>query len=479
MGPVSTEADADTDRPAGPLWTKRNRLATVGMVLLITIAAFENLGVGTAMPTMLADLRGTSLYSWPFTANLAASVVATVLSGRLCDRYGPALALIAGPSLLLVGMLVAGTAQGMPQLLTGRVLQGFGIGLEIVAVYVLVAAIYPPRARPAAFGLLAAAWVVPSLVGPTAAGLVTQHLGWRWVFLGLAPLALAGVLMLVPTVRALPKADATAAGRTVAAPTGGDDPDHDLPRSRTGRHVLAALAAGFGLTALTWAAQHPSVGTLWLGLAGLAAIVPALRVLLPAGTLTARPGLPATVLARGLFAGAFFGVEAYLPLTLTAVHGFSPALAGLPLTVGALGWSAMSHWQGRRPRPDRARLIRGSFVVMAFSVGGMALIGPDWGLAWLALPLWFATGAAMGTAYPVIGVLALELADEGERGFASSALQVADMLFAAVTIGLGGVLLAAIASAAHPTAAVVVLALVMACLAALGAVVYRLDPDRR
>lgn len=465
MGPVSTaEVDAETDQQASPLWTKRNRLATLGMVLVVTIAAFENLGVGTAMPTMLADLHGTSLYSWPFTANLAASVVATVLSGRLCDRYGPALALITGPSLLLVGMLVAGTAQGMPQLLTGRVLQGFGIGLEIVAVYVLVAAIYPPRARPAAFGLLAAAWVVPSLVGPTAAGLVTQHLGWRWVFLGLVPLALAGVLMLVPTVRALPKMDPA----TVTAPTG-----------RRRWLPLAALAAGFGLTALTWAAQHPSIGTLWLGLAGIAAIAPALRVLLPVGTLTARPGLPATVLARGLFAGAFFGVEAYLPLTLTSVHGFSPAFAGLPLTVGALGWSAMSHWQGRRPRSDRTRLIRGSFVVMALSVAGMALVGPDWGLAWLALPLWFATGAAMGTAYPVIGVLALELADDGERGFASSALQVADMLFAAVTIGLGGVLLAAIASAAHPTAAVVVLALVMACLAVLGAVVYRLDPDGR
>jgi MFS family permease len=339
---VTLDSTAErTEQAPASVWSARYRATTIGMLTLVTIAAFEHLGVSTAMPMMVTELHGESLYSWPFTAFLAASVMATVLSGRFCDRFGPGPALVAGPGLFLAGLIASGVATGMPVLLAGRVLQGLGLGTQTVAIYVLVALIYPHRSRPAVFGLLAAAWVVPSLVGPTAAGLITEHIGWRWVFLGIAPFALAGVLLLTPVIRNLPEVDRGA------------------PESTARRGVgLAAVAIAFGISALTWAAQHPSLTTLWLGLAGLAALVPAMRALVPRGTFSAKPGLPATVLVRGVFAGAFFGVEAYVPLTLSAVHGFSPAMSGVPLTVGACGWAAASHWQGRKPDLDRPALIR-------------------------------------------------------------------------------------------------------------------------
>jgi MFS family permease len=402
---------------------------------------------------MLAELNGNALYSWPFTAFLAASVMATVLCGRVSDRLGPAPALLAGPTLFLAGLLVAGTASGMPALLAGRVLQGLGSGTEIVAVYVLVALVYPEDVRARAFGLIAAAWVLPSLVGPAAAGLVTEQIGWRWVFLGLAPFAVLALLLLLRTIRRLPE--------STPAPT------------RRPGTPLAAVATAFGITALTWAAQHPSGGTLGLGLAGLAALVPGLRVLLPRGTLTARPGLPMIILARGLFAGSMFAVEAYVPLTLVAVHHQSVALAGLPLTVSSLGWAAGSHWQGRHPGIPRTTLIRVSYLVLAAALAAMTVIAPSWGPAWAAGPLWFVAGAAMGVAYPSVSVLTLEYAPEGDRGFASAALQVCDMVFAALTIGLGGVLLTTLAAATHPTAAIIAIDLLMAGLALAGAVIFR------
>ena len=235
----------------------------------------------------------------------------------------------------------------------------------------------------------------------------------------------------------------------------------------------AAVATAFGISALSWAAQHPSAGTLWLGLAGLAALVPALRVLLPRGTFTARPGLPATVLARGVLAGAFFGVEAYVPLTLTAVHGFSPAMAGVPLTVGACGWAAASNWQGRHVEIPRATLIRFGLATLGLALAGTALIGPHWGLAWLVLPFWLVAGASMGLAYPSISVLSLDYAAPRDRGFVSSALQVSDMTLAATMVGLGGVMLTTFASTADPSAAIVPLNLLMAALALLGALVFR------
>jgi MFS family permease len=438
------------------LWSKQNRATTIGMLMVITMAAFESLGVSTAMPRMLADLNGNDLYSWPFTAFLAASVMATVLSGRLCDRLGPGPALVLGPSLFLTGLIVAGLAHDMPVLLAGRAFQGLGLGTEIVAIYVLVALVYPERSRPQAFGLIAAAWVVPSLIGPTVAGLVTEHIGWRWVFLGLIPPGVLGILLLVTTVRRLPKLD------------------DDVPKATPRRFVpLAAVATAFGITTLTWAAQHPSLSTLWLGIAGAAALVPALRVLLPKGTLTARPGLPAVILARGLFAGAFFGVEAYVPLTMVAVHDLSPAMGGLPLTVSALGWALVSNWQGRHPDLPRLTLIRIGYLVLAAALAAMVLIAPRWDLALLAYPIWFVAGSAMGLAIPTIGVLVLEYAPPRDRGFASAALQVSDMVSSALMVGLGGVLLATVASATDPTAAMIPLDLLMAGVALLGAVVFR------
>ena len=145
---------------------------------------------------------------------MAASVFGTVVGGRWCDRAGPRVPLVATPVLFGLGLLVAGTAGTMAQLLAGRVLQGLGAGALIVAVYVLIAVVYPERARPAVFGLMSAAWVLPSLLGPPLAGVVTEALSWHWVFLGLLPGVAVAVALVVPAVRRL----GPPAGRTARRP---------------------------------------------------------------------------------------------------------------------------------------------------------------------------------------------------------------------------------------------------------------------
>src|SRR5262249_38893856 len=155
------------------------------LVLVSTLIAFEYLGVSTALPTLVADLHGGSLYAWPLAAFAAASAVGTVAGGRICDRRGPAVPIVAGVVLFAAGLVVAGLAPTIGVLLAGRVAQGIGAGVEEVAIYVTVAMAYPSRDRAAASAWLAAAWVVPSLIGPPIAGAVTQLFGWRWVFLGL------------------------------------------------------------------------------------------------------------------------------------------------------------------------------------------------------------------------------------------------------------------------------------------------------
>jgi MFS family permease len=447
------------------LWAPDRRATTVGLLLLITLIAFEAMSIGTALPTIVAELQGQRLYSWPFTAFLAASVIGTVLSGQVIDRSGPRLALLGGPALFGLGLVVAGLAPTMELLLAGRVLQGLGAGTQTVAIYVLIALVYPERDRPAAFGALAAAWVLPAVIGPTVAGLLTDYASWRWVFLGLAPLVLLGMGLLVPLVRRLP------ARHSQEIPAGDRHEDDDAAK-RPG--VLpAAVAAAVGLSALAWAAQHPSAAAVVMALGGLALLAPALRRILPAGTLVARRGLPAVVLSRGVMTGAFFAVEAYLPLTLTAVHGTSPAMAGLPLTVGALGWSAMAAWQGRRPRYPRDRLLRNGFLVLAIGLAGSTVAAFTVLPFWAVLPFWTLAGAGMGFAMPSVSVKLLELSPPAERGFNSAALQIWDMLLSAATIGFGGALLVTIASASAPTPAVVILNVLMSGLALAGALLAK------
>jgi MFS family permease len=432
----------------GVLWTPAHRVTTVGSLLVVTLVAFENMGVATAMPTLVAQLGGQALYSWPFTAFLVASVVATVFSGRLSDRRGPAFALLAGPVLFLAGLFVAGFAPDMGVLLLARVLQGLGSGTVLVAVTLLIALTFTDRERPVMYAANAAAWVLPAVLGPPVAGLVTERIGWRWVFLGLAPLVLVALGLLVHVVRSLGPHERVTGGQHAGVP--------------------AAVAVALGIAALTWAAQHPSGLALGYGLAGLVVLAVSLRSLLPRGTLTARPGLPTVVASRALIGGAFAGMEAYLPLTLSTVHGYSPAAAGLPLTVTALGWSAASAVQGRYPDWSREVLLRTGFALVACGLVVFAFVSQPWFPGWLAFVGCVIGGSGMGIAMPSISLLLFRFSAEHERGFSTSAMQLGDWVGSALTVGFGGVLLGLLASARHPSPAVAVLGACLAAIALLG-----------
>ncbi|VVJ19860.1 Uncharacterized MFS-type transporter [Amycolatopsis camponoti] len=437
-----------TPRRRSVLWTAEHRLTTIALLLVVTLVAFENMGVATAMPTLVADLHGLSLYSWPFTIFLISSVVATVLSGRIGDRRGPAPALLAGPVLFAVGLVFAGTASGMPTFLFGRALQGFGSGLLLVSVSLLIALTFTDQERPVIYAANAAAWVLPAVIGPSLAGVVTASIGWRWVFLGLVPLVVIGAAMLVVVIRRLPAHMPFAGGH------------------RAG--VVKAIVAALGVAALTWAAQHQSLLALVYGAAGLVALGWALRTLLPTGTLSSRPGLPTVIASRALIAGAYAGMEAYLPLTMSAVHGYSPALAGLPLTITALGWSAASAAQGRFLNWSREASLRTGFWLVAAGLVCFGLVSQPWFPAWTAFVACAVGGAGMGIAMPAISVLLLRYSPEGERGFNTSAMQLADWVGSALLIGLGGVLLGLVGSVLDPSPAMALLTVALVALALLG-----------
>jgi MFS family permease len=412
------------------LWAPQRRALTAGLVLTITFVASEALAVVTVMPVVARDLGGLRLYGWVFSGFMLGSVVGIVAAGREADRRGPAVPFVAGVVLFGSGLAVAGLAPSMGVLVAGRVMQGIGAGAVPSVAYATIGRSLPETLRARMMAVLSTAWVAPGLLGPAISAEVARLFGWRWVFLGLLPVvAIAGSIAVPALIRLGP-------------PPASQAREHRLTdglRTAAGATMLLAglsLAAGSGaiLAGLALIAGG--------GIAGL----PALRRLVPAGTLTGRPGLPATIASRGLLTFTFFGADAYVTLALTAVRHRSPVLAGLAVTGSTVAWTAGAWVQARLNNVwEGRRLVRTGLVIILVGIAGMVLVLQPAVPVAAGLAAWTVAGLGMGLAYAPLSLMMLQKALSGQEGQASASLNLADVLGTALGIGVGG---AAVAAAA-------------------------------
>ncbi|APG02459.1 MFS transporter [Luteibacter rhizovicinus DSM 16549] len=428
------------------------RAATLGMVALISLLAFEALAVTTAMPTVARELDGLRAYALAFGGMLATSVIGMALSGRWSDRKGPAPAVWTGLIGFVAGLLIAGFAHNMPTLLIGRLVQGLGAGCLSPALYVIVARLYPESLRPKVFASFSAGWVVPALIGPAISGAIVEHVGWRWVFLAVPVLAL-------PAAAAL-----RGALGSLAPPTHVHD---DKP----GR-MLNAVGASLGTCLLFVAGQEQGWLAAALFVPAVALLIGCGHRLLPAGTLRAARGLPAVIALRGIAASAFFGAEAFLPLVFSQQHGLSPTWSGIGISVGAIGWFSGSWYQGHYAKISRQSLLTRGTALMVLGVTTASLATFEWMPVTAAVAGWLLTGLGMGMLYGTVAVLALSMSGEHEQGSNSSALQLCESLMVATTLAIGGTLFAALLNVSHTAAFAANFAITVA-LAVLGTIVAR------
>jgi MFS family permease len=410
------------------LWAPQRRALTAGLVLTITFVASEALAVVTVMPVVARDLGGVGLYGWAFSAFLLGSVVGIVVAGREADRRGPAIPFVAGLLLFGAGLAVAGLAPSMTVLVAGRVLQGLGAGAAPAVAYATVGRTLTGPLQARMMAVLSTAWVVPGLAGPVLAAEVAHVFGWRWVFLGLLPLvAVAGVIAVPALVRLGPPGSAR-------------EQEHRLTDG-----VVTAAGAGMILAGLTLAVGSGAVlagGALIV--AGGAAGLPALRRLAPAGTLSARPGLPAAILVRGLLTFAFFGTDTYVTLAITAVRHRSPLVASIAVTGATLTWAAGSWVQARLSGTwEGRRLVRAGLVIVLAGVAGMIVMLQPVVPVWVGLAAWTLAGLGMGLGFTPLSLMILGRAPPGREGWASASMNLADVLGTAIGIGVGGAAVAA------------------------------------
>ncbi len=404
------------------------RFLKVVAVTLITLVAFENLSVTTAMPTVARALDGQSLYALAMGVVLSTQLMTAALAGPWSDARGTVRPLVTGLAMFAAGLLASAFAPTMIWFVVGRAVAGLGGGMVIVPLYAMVGGSVKPARQPSFFAAFAAAWVLPSLIGPAIAGFIVMHWNWRIVF-GAVPVLMILIMPLVlRVVRILP-------------------PHRVRPTEHILRTVLPAIGAGLAMVALQMVSGAHTFTPLTYAAGVVAAIAgfAFLSPLLPRGTYRAKRGLPATILSRVFLNGCYVAMEMFMPLMLQEVHGWRPDFAGYIVSVGSITW-AIGSWASGRITDDavRARLpfvgAAGTTVVVWMVVLGCL---PNV-TAWLVVAGWTLAGLFTGVAYPALSVHALGISSLENQGRTSSSLQLADTYGGAFCAAIIGIVIGAL-----------------------------------
>lgn len=426
--PAREQPGPGTDTLPARLLDRRHLPVVAGVVALVTLAAFENRAVVTILPSVVQHLDGWALFGAATGASLVVFTVATAWSGGWTDRVGPRPVLLGGLGAFVAAQVVSALAPTMVVFVGGRALSGAAEALIDTSLMVLVAQALPATLRAKVFASFAAAWILPSLLGPSVAGGLDALAGWRAVFIGPLVVAPPALLLVRPALRRT-RPGSVGVGGTAA-------------RAR----VAASLLLAAGLAVTTFSA--PLLATPEERLAGLGAITGGVLLVvagaartLPRGTARLARGVPAVVGLRLLVAAAFTGVGAVIPLMLVTTHGASTALAGVSLSVTGTMW-ALGSWVSSTDAVQRylaaSTRVRLGALLIAVGAAGPTLIALDAvGIA-VGMAGWAVAATGMGVLSPTLSTELLRLAPDGEQGRASAAQGLAISTGVALQTGLVG-----------------------------------------
>jgi MFS family permease len=434
-GPPGVTAAAAADLRDATSWPvslagRRGRLL-IGMTLTELVVAVQILIVVTVLPAVVRQLGGIRLYGLALSVAAIAGIGAAPLAVRLLDRFGARVAVPAGALVFTCGALGAGLADRMTVLVAARFFEGAGAAALGAVAVSGIAALYEEPQRPKVLVLGNLAWVIPSVAGPALGSLAVATVGWRWAFTAQLPLLAVAMILVAPGLELLKP--------RVGGPAEGPE------RGVVGPSLL--LLAGL-LGVLAGLAEGGPAGIV-AAVGGGALAVASVRRIMPRGMLAMRPGLPVGTMALFCCAFAFFAVDGFVPLLLTAVDGRSVAVAGIVVTLAVVGWTLGGVLQARLARrgwaPRRLLATGGALIVAGIAGTAIGLVPGAWLAPYLA---WAVGGFGMGLAYTGawLAVMAAQQAESGAATGLAGPL-VADRLGTALGAGVGGVCIAAATTA--------------------------------
>jgi EmrB/QacA subfamily drug resistance transporter len=399
---------------APPRNFRQTLLAMLGLCFVLVMVALDQTVIGTALPTVVAELNGFDLYAWVGTSYLLTSVIAVPIFGKLGDDHGRKPFVMAAIVLFTLASMLCGLAHSMLQLVLARALQGIGGGMLVATSFASVPDLFPEARERLRWQILfSSSFGLANAVGPSLGGYLAEYWGWRWVFFVNLPV---GIASLGFVWRYLPKIRHS-----------------EQPPSRMDwlGALLVALTLGSLQLLVEWLPQHkPPAEMIALGMVGAAACIALIwwerrceNPVLPLDMLTHRSLVP--LFSLSLVMGfCMFAVMYYAPLLFQGGFGLSPNQAGLLVTPLAVCITVGSIVNGRivtrLEQPNVMLYVGiGFFWVAALALTQTTAATPHMLIA-LAM---MSGGLGLGLLLPNLTLLAQACAPRTQLGVATAMLQ--------------------------------------------------------
>ena len=428
---MTTPAQAQqtfVDRPPIEL-PHRVRMRILGAVMIgVFLAALDQTVVGTALPRIITDLGGNDLYTWAFTAYLLTSTISGPIYGKLSDLFGRRPIFLFGIGIFMVGSLLAGLSQEMWQLIGARGIQGLGAGALFPIALAVIGDLFAPSERGKYQGLFGAVFGLSVLIGPAIGGLITDSIGWPFVFFFNLPI---GAIVFAVVWRNLPSYH-----------LGEGRPSIDYAGAALFTAALVPILVGLtNKQSADW--TDPSVGGLIaLGaVIGLVFIFVESRVREPIVPLSLFRNRSFTISVSAFFLAAFgfFATVVFLPRWFQVVNGSSATESGyqiLPL-LGGLILSATGAGQIVARTGRYKLLLTGALVTMAVGLFLLSNLRADTPIPLLWLWM-FVAGLGVGPTFAVFTLIVQNSVPIERLGTATSNLTFFQQVGGTVGLAITG-----------------------------------------
>src|SRR4051812_2269796 len=407
----------------------------------VFLAALDQTVVGTALPKIITDLGGNGLYTWAFTAYLLTATISGPLYGKLSDLFGRRPIFLFGIGVFMLGSVLAGLSHEMWQLVAARGIQGLGAGALFPIAMAIIADVFAPSERGRYQGLFGAVFGLSTLIGPAIGGLITDTIGWPFVFFINIPI---GLVVMFAVRRNLP-----------AYHLSNDKPKIDYLGAALFTAALVPILVGLSNKQAAEWLDVTVGGLIVLGLVILAVFVfVESRASEPIVPLALFRNRAFTVSVSSVFLAAFgfFAAIVFLPRWLQVVGGASATISGyqmLPL-LGGLIFSAIASGQ-IVARTGRYRfLLFGALLMTAAGLAMLTQLRADTPLpivwAWM-----FVTGVGVGPTFAVFPQIVQNSVEVRHIGVASSNLSFFQSVGGTVGLAITGTVFASSLSRELPT----------------------------
>jgi EmrB/QacA subfamily drug resistance transporter len=367
----------------------------IGVMMGVLLSALDSTIVGTAMPRIIGELQGMDRYSWPFTAYMLFSTVATIIFGKLADMYGRKKIFLSGLLIFIIASILCGLSANMTMLIVFRGMQGLGGGILISNTFAIAGELFQGKERGKAMGFIGSMFGLASILGPVLGGFITDHFGWRWIFYVNIPVGIISIFLIAL----------------------------NLPgklEEKTKRIIDAGGIVSFIfsiiplLLAISWGGREKAWNSpLISGLFGISLV--SFLAFIWIESRAAEPILPLRLFKNRVFnltmTGAFFsnmvfyGAILFLPLYLQEVQKMSASVSGFLLTPMMITFTAASVFSGQvAARIGKTKFVSlAGFILALTGCGMLSLLSQETSKAY-SMAAMVILGLGLGTTTPIFNL---------------------------------------------------------------------------